>query len=323
MRRASRRDVGVDQRFALRVINYTDADEFPNRQTARQPRGPRPGQARIRDPASSAHTAADPGFRQRVAHQPRDRRRDGILGPPGPCLSPCALHRSRVARCLRALGAGRTAASHAAGLRRERLSARRRAVSARRVLGCDLEIEWRRASVSRSDLPQPARTRDLVLSRIFDCRRPQDIAQLRGAAGPAPRRSRFVDNRRRMLGIARPARTQASLPAYFRRAAEIAFAARCVRARLWQDSPVSKESPTTMKTIRWGMIGCGDVAEVKSGPGFYKADHSQLVAVMRRNGALAADYARRHGVARWSDDADAIIHAADVDAVYIATLTDS
>jgi predicted dehydrogenase len=78
-----------------------------------------------------------------------------------------------------------------------------------------------------------------------------------------------------------------------------------------------------MKTIRWGMIGCGDVAEIKSGPGFYKANHSALVAVMRRNGKLAADYARRHGVARWHDDADAIIHARDIDAVYIATLTDT
>ena len=78
-----------------------------------------------------------------------------------------------------------------------------------------------------------------------------------------------------------------------------------------------------MKTIRWGMIGCGDVAEMKSGPGFYKAEHSSLVAVMRRNGALAADYARRHGIARWSDDAETIIRAPDIDAVYIATLTDS
>ena len=77
------------------------------------------------------------------------------------------------------------------------------------------------------------------------------------------------------------------------------------------------------KTIRWGMIGCGDVAEVKSGPGFYKADHSQLVAVMRRDGARAADFARRHGVPRWHDDADAIIRADDIDAVYIATTTDS
>jgi len=78
-----------------------------------------------------------------------------------------------------------------------------------------------------------------------------------------------------------------------------------------------------MKTVRWGMIGCGDVTEKKSGPGFGKAAHSELVAVMRRNGALAADYARRHGVARWHDDADAIIRAPDIDAVYIATLTDT
>ncbi|MBA3504591.1 MAG: Gfo/Idh/MocA family oxidoreductase [Betaproteobacteria bacterium] len=78
-----------------------------------------------------------------------------------------------------------------------------------------------------------------------------------------------------------------------------------------------------MKTVRWGMIGCGDVAEVKSGPGFYQADHSSLVAVMRRNGARAADFAQRHGVARWSDDAQAILNAPDIDAVYIATLTDS
>jgi hypothetical protein len=57
------------------------------------------------------------------------------------------------------------------------------------------------------------------------------------------------------------------------------------------------------------MIGCGDVTERKSGPGFRKAAHSELVAVMRRNGALAADYARRHGVARWHDDAEAILRA--------------
>ncbi|MBS1117214.1 MAG: oxidoreductase domain protein, partial [candidate division NC10 bacterium] len=32
-----------------------------------------------------------------------------------------------------------------------------------------------------------------------------------------------------------------------------------------------------MRTIGWGMIGCGDVTEVKSGPGFQKAEHSRLV----------------------------------------------
>jgi predicted dehydrogenase len=74
-----------------------------------------------------------------------------------------------------------------------------------------------------------------------------------------------------------------------------------------------------MKTIRWGIIGCGDVTEVKSGPGFQKANHSSLVAVMRRNGALAKDYAQRHHVPKWYDDAAALIHDPEVDAVYIAT----
>lgn len=78
-----------------------------------------------------------------------------------------------------------------------------------------------------------------------------------------------------------------------------------------------------MKTIRWGMIGCGDVTEVKSGPGFQKAQSSSLVAVMRRNADLAEDYVRRHAVPRWYSDANALIHDPEVDAVYIATPPDS
>lgn len=74
-----------------------------------------------------------------------------------------------------------------------------------------------------------------------------------------------------------------------------------------------------MQAIRWGIVGCGDVTEVKSGPGFQKADNSSLVAVMRRNGELAQDYARRHEVNSWYDDARGLIHDSDVDAVYIAT----
>jgi predicted dehydrogenase len=74
-----------------------------------------------------------------------------------------------------------------------------------------------------------------------------------------------------------------------------------------------------MKTIRWGMIGCGDVAEVKSGPGFQKADGSALCAVMRRRGDLAADFARRHDVRAWYDDAAALINDPAVDAIYVAT----
>ena len=74
-----------------------------------------------------------------------------------------------------------------------------------------------------------------------------------------------------------------------------------------------------MESIGWGMIGCGAVTEIKSGPGFQKAENSALVAVMRRDGKLAEDYARRHNVPRWYDDVDKLINDPEVDAVYIAT----
>jgi len=74
-----------------------------------------------------------------------------------------------------------------------------------------------------------------------------------------------------------------------------------------------------LKIIRWGIIGCGKVTEVKSGPGFQKANHSKLVAVMRRNKNLAADYARRHDIAKFYSNSQELIHDPEVDAVYIAT----
>jgi predicted dehydrogenase len=71
--------------------------------------------------------------------------------------------------------------------------------------------------------------------------------------------------------------------------------------------------------IKWGIIGCGDVTEVKSGPAFNKVNGSQLVAVMRRNAALAEDYARRHRVPRFYSSASSLINDPDVNAIYIAT----
>lgn len=71
--------------------------------------------------------------------------------------------------------------------------------------------------------------------------------------------------------------------------------------------------------VRWGIIGCGDVTEVKSGPAFQKIQKSELVAVTRRTGELAKDYAERHNVPKWFDNADKLINDPDVDVVYIAT----
>ncbi len=74
-----------------------------------------------------------------------------------------------------------------------------------------------------------------------------------------------------------------------------------------------------MKEIKWGIIGCGDVTEIKSGPAFNKVPNSSLVAVMRRDAEKARDYALRHNVPRWYDSAEKLINDPEVNAIYIAT----
>lgn len=71
--------------------------------------------------------------------------------------------------------------------------------------------------------------------------------------------------------------------------------------------------------IRWGFIGCGSVTEKKSGPAFNKVDGSEIVAVMRRDKEKARDYASRHNIKKWYDNANDLINDNDVNAVYIAT----
>lgn len=74
-----------------------------------------------------------------------------------------------------------------------------------------------------------------------------------------------------------------------------------------------------MKHISWGIIGCGDVTELKSGPAFNKVPRSSLIAVMRRDAAKAEDYARRHQVPKWYSDAGQLIDDPEINAIYVAT----
>ena len=73
------------------------------------------------------------------------------------------------------------------------------------------------------------------------------------------------------------------------------------------------------KVVSWGIIGVGDVCEKKAGPGFYKASGSELVAVCRRTGSLAASFAKRHGVPNSYDSAAALLADEAVTAVYVAS----
>ncbi|MGI9138203.1 MAG: Gfo/Idh/MocA family protein [Sediminibacterium sp.] len=74
-----------------------------------------------------------------------------------------------------------------------------------------------------------------------------------------------------------------------------------------------------MSIIRWGMIGCGSVTEVKSGPAFNKVPNSKLMAVMRRDEKKVKDYAERHHIPYYFTNAEDVINHPEVDAIYIAT----
>ncbi len=71
--------------------------------------------------------------------------------------------------------------------------------------------------------------------------------------------------------------------------------------------------------IKWGIMGCGDVVEHKSGPAFNEVHGSELIAVMRRDIEKAKDYARRHGVRKYYSDINSLLKDDEIDAVYVAT----
>jgi len=77
------------------------------------------------------------------------------------------------------------------------------------------------------------------------------------------------------------------------------------------------------KVFKWGIIGCGNVTELKSGPAYQKVEGFELLAVMRRDFDKAKDYATRHGVPKFYNDADDLINDPEIDAVYIATPPDT
>ena len=77
------------------------------------------------------------------------------------------------------------------------------------------------------------------------------------------------------------------------------------------------------KDINWGIIGCGKVTEVKSGPAYQKVKGFRLLAVMCRNLDSAKNYAERHGVQKYYNNAESLINDNEIDAIYIATPPDT
>lgn len=74
-----------------------------------------------------------------------------------------------------------------------------------------------------------------------------------------------------------------------------------------------------IEEVCWGIIGVGDVCETKSGQPLIQTPNSSVKAVMRRNSDKAKDFAKRHDVKKWYDNADELLNDPEVNAIYIAT----
>ena len=72
-------------------------------------------------------------------------------------------------------------------------------------------------------------------------------------------------------------------------------------------------------TIRWGLIGCGDIARKRVAPALREQPNSELVSVSRARFDQAEQFANEFGARRWSADWKELIADKEVDAVYVAT----
>lgn len=74
-----------------------------------------------------------------------------------------------------------------------------------------------------------------------------------------------------------------------------------------------------MQKLRWGLIGCGDIARKRVAPALRDLAECELVAVSRARHELAADFAAEFGARRWYGAWRELLADPEIDAVYLAT----
>ena len=74
------------------------------------------------------------------------------------------------------------------------------------------------------------------------------------------------------------------------------------------------------KAIRWGVIGCGGIADRRTIPeGILPSEDSKLVAVESRSEGTAKRIAQKYGIRKYYVGEEDLLEDEEVDAVYIAT----
>lgn len=71
--------------------------------------------------------------------------------------------------------------------------------------------------------------------------------------------------------------------------------------------------------VRWGLIGCGDIARKRVAPALRDSPLCELVAVSRAKAELAESCARELGARRWYSEWQQMLMDYEIDAIYVAT----
>jgi predicted dehydrogenase len=74
-----------------------------------------------------------------------------------------------------------------------------------------------------------------------------------------------------------------------------------------------------MKTLRWGLIGSGDISQKRVAPALRDLPNCDFVAVSRARFELAGSFAKEFGARKWYENWQELVDDKEIDAVYIAT----
>ncbi len=74
-----------------------------------------------------------------------------------------------------------------------------------------------------------------------------------------------------------------------------------------------------MKTLKWGLIGAGDIARKRIAPALRDLENCEFVAVNRARADLAESFAEEFGARKWYADWRDLVRDDEIEAVYIAT----
>ena len=71
--------------------------------------------------------------------------------------------------------------------------------------------------------------------------------------------------------------------------------------------------------IRWGIIGCGDIAHKRVADAIRQQPESRLLAACRRNQEKLSSFCQKYEIPRSYSEANQLLSDPDIDAVYLAT----